>query len=770
VFSFMINEAPLKIKDHHYKPGSGGLQGPASSAENDRLVRQLRQRVKELDCIYAICHLASDPTAPFDQIIKDIVDRIPTAFRKPKLTCAGITIGDKVTRTANFTNCRWKLEKDITAYGKTFGKVEVGYPGDPPDEGAPFLEEEKKFLQSIANRLGIVAHAKFLKDSLAESEKLYHSLVDNAIAGICRTTLTGEVLYANSTCLHMFGYESLEEGKAAGSLNHYRNQEDRKKIMTLLQENGRIAGLEVEAVTKTGEPIHVLFSATLEAGVITAMILDISERKLAHDCLIINEKRLTEAQRIGQLGSWEWDISNGTVYWSDQMVEIFGAHPREFDATHEQFLQFVHPDDRQAVREMVEKSLSCSGEACWFIEHRIIRLDGCERVVHLRGEVTFDENRRPFRMFGTVHDITERKQKEKELQRAFDEIKTLKEKLEAENIYLRDEMELKDGCGGIIGTSDAIKYVIYRTRVVARTKASVLLTGETGTGKNLFARFIHLESDRRDKPFINVNCAGLPANLIESELFGREKGAFTGSTARQIGRFELANNGTIFLDEIGELPLELQVKLLKVIDTGEFERLGSPHTVKVNVRIIASTNRNLEVEMKKGRFRQDFFFRLSVFPLTIPPLRQRKGDIPLLVTHFTNKFRKAYHKNIERIPMETMEAFTRYAWPGNVRELINIIERAVIMSDGPELHLAEPIGSPFAAQPQHIKTTEGRGAGSIKDLAEVEKEHIQRTLRSTGWRIEGPQGAARILGMNPSTMRARMRKLRISRENFEKRT
>jgi formate hydrogenlyase transcriptional activator len=765
----MFREAPSKIKVHLNNPGSSGFMEPVVPVEHDNLVRQLRERVKELDCIYAICHMASDPVAPFDQIIRNIADRIPSAFRYPESTCACIAIGGQETKTANFADCRWKLENDITAYGTTFGKIEVGYLGDPPDEGSPFLEEEKKFPHAIANRLGTVVYAKILKDSLAESEKQYHTIVDNALVGILRTNLRGEVLYANSACLRMFGYESLEEGRAAGSLSRYRHPEDRKKIITLLQAKGKIEGLEVEAVTKTGESIHVLYNASLDSDVITAMILDITQRKLLCSCLIENEKRLAHAQRIGSLGSWEWDIINGKLYWSDLMVEIFGTHPREFDATHEQFLQFVHPDDRQAVREMVEKSLSCAGEACWTMEHRIIRPDGCERGVILRGEVTFDENGRPFRVFGTVHDITERKQKEKELQRVYDEIKTLKEKLEAENIYLRDEMALQDGCGGIIGTSDAIKYVIYRTRVVARTKASVLLTGETGTGKNLFARFIHLESDRRDKPFINVNCAGLPANLIESELFGREKGAFTGSTARQIGRFELANNGTIFLDEIGELPLELQAKLLKVIDNGEFERLGSPHTVKVNVRIIACTNRNLEVEMKKGRFRQDLFFRLSVFPITIPPLRQRKGDVPLLVTSFTNKFRKAYHKNIERIPMETMEAFTRYAWPGNVRELINIIERAVIMSDGPELHLAESIGSPFTVQSQQIQTTEGREAGSTKDLAEVEKEHIQRTLRSTGWRIEGPQGAAQLLGMNPSTMRARMRKLRIFRENFEKR-
>jgi len=278
------------------------------------------------------------------------------------------------------------------------------------------------------------------------------------------------------------------------------------------------------------------------------------------------------------------------------------------------------------VQQAVNGSLS-DPEKTYSIEHRVVRPDGTERVVHERGEVLFDQNRRPVRMIGMVHDITERKSGEEALKKAFEEIKELKEQLEAENIYLREEVQLKDGPGNIVGASNPLKYVLHRIQQVARSKTTVLLTGETGTGKGLFARSLHEASDRRDKPFVNVNCAGLPPNLIESELFGREKGAFTGSTARQIGRFELANSGTIFLDEIGEFPLELQAKLLKVIEDGEFERLGSPRAVKVDVRIIASTNRNLEEEIKKGRFRKDLFYRLNVFPVTIPPLRERREDI-----------------------------------------------------------------------------------------------------------------------------------------------
>ncbi len=319
---------------------------------------------------------------------------------------------------------------------------------------------------------------------------------------------------------------------------------------------------------------------------------------------------------------------------------------------------------------------------------------------------------------------------------------------------------MKNGYGDIVGTSDAIRFAMHRIRQVARTTATVLLTGETGTGKGIFARFIHRESERRDKPFVNVNCAGLPANLIESELFGRERGAFTGSTARQIGRFELANGGTIFLDEIGEVPIELQPKLLRVLEDGEFERLGSPYPIRVDVRVIASTNRDLEEEIRNGRFRKDLFYRLNVFPVILPPLRERREDIPLLVEFFVERFARSLGRRIERIPKDTMKALEDYAWPGNVRELINVIERAVIVNTGPELRLAERFQDLSIAS---MHREEALDAGVGKGLVEVERAHILKTLMETGWRIEGLKGAAHLLGMNLSTLKGRMRKLGIKR-------
>jgi formate hydrogenlyase transcriptional activator len=350
---------------------------------------------------------------------------------------------------------------------------------------------------------------------------------------------------------------------------------------------------------------------------------------------------------------------------------------------------------------------------------------------------------------------TRRKQTEDELRTSYAEITRLRDKLEAENRYLREEVASSCEAKEIIGRSDVIKYVHFRINQVASLETTVLIVGDTGTGKGLVAKAVHEASLRRDRPMIHVNCAVLPANLIESELFGREKGAFTGAQAKQIGRFELAHKGTIFLDEIAELPVELQAKLLRVVETGEFERLGDPRTVKVDVRVISSTNRNLEEEIHKGRFREDLFYRLNVFPITVPPLRQRYEDIPLIVDALIERLNKQLGRRISTVPQEVMLALQSYSWPGNVRELENVIERAVIMSRGPVLQLSEQLGasSPHP-RPPAVPQTELAG------LAEVECTHIRKTLEAVQWRIEGPKGAAHALGMKPSTLRDRMQKLK----------
>ncbi len=336
---------------------------------------------------------------------------------------------------------------------------------------------------------------------------------------------------------------------------------------------------------------------------------------------------------------------------------------------------------------------------------------------------------------------------------AYEEIARLKTRLEAENVYLQEEIKTQHNFEEIVGQSAAVRRVLKAVETVAPTDACVLLLGETGTGKELVARAVHDLSARRRKPLVKVNCAAIPAGLFESELFGHEKGAFTGALARKIGRFELADGGTIFLDEVGELPLDLQAKLLRVLQEGEFERVGGP-TVKVDVRVIAATNRDLEAAMQEGRFRADLFYRLNVFPIRIPPLRERSEDVPLLVRYFVAKYARKLGRTIETIPQRTLESLAAYPWPGNARELENVIERAVIVSRGPGLELGEWLPARGARAPE----------SRVPTLEELERNHIVAVLETTGWRVSGERGAAKVLGLKPTTLEARMKKLGITRK------
>jgi len=380
-----------------------------------------------------------------------------------------------------------------------------------------------------------------------------------------------------------------------------------------------------------------------------------------------------------------------------------------------------------------------------FHKNRIRAKDASEKIVNWTNVLVYNKREELTGALSIGADITEQ-------EKALERIETLKTELEKENLRPSEQQLIEELEHGIIGRCEAIIYAIQKTKQVATTNATVLLEGETGVGKELFADFIHKHSSRNNKIIVKINCAALPPELIESELFGHEKGAFTGALQMRKGKFELADGGTIFLDEIGELPLPLQPKLLRVLQSGELERIGAQQTIKVDVRIISATNRDLHKEVKEGRFREDLYYRLNVFPITIPALRNRKEDIPSLVSHFVNRFANEHGKQIENISKADIVRLIEYRWPGNIRELINVIERSIISTSGDTLKLDwfNTLNLP----------TDANDAASIE---EVERLHILKVLKDCRWKINGDDGAAAKLGLHPNTLRSRMKKLSITR-------
>src|SRR5262245_52965087 len=412
----------------------------------------------------------------------------------------------------------------------------------------------------------------------------------------------------------------------------------------------------------------------------------------------------------------------------------------------------ISPDDVARVTEIVQITLA-HGFSVSNAECEVLRRDGMTRTLRFSLQpLTLESGQRG--LVGTAEDVTERKESEAKLRRALAEVERLKNQLQEENLYLKEEVKLSHNFGEIVGESDALKKALYLVERVAATGATVLILGETGTGKELFARAVHDLSARKDGPFIKVDCGAIPAGLIESELFGHEKGAFTDAIKRRVGRFELADGGTIFLDEIGDLPLDLQIKLLRVLQEGAFERVGGARTIKTDARVVAATNRDLGLRIGSGAFREDLYPRLATFPLPAPPLRDRPEDIPLLALHYVKKYSTILGKKIESVPQQLIDELQAYNFPGNVRELENIIERAVILSTGRALQMDVSFTAPRQASPEPEEP---------QTLEEVERSHITRTLAACNWRIEGSQGAAKRLGLHPSTLRSRMRKLNIGR-------
>ncbi|KAB2929466.1 MAG: PAS domain-containing protein [Candidatus Contendobacter sp.] len=471
-------------------------------------------------------------------------------------------------------------------------------------------------------------------------------------------------------------------------------------------------------------------------------------RQDADRALRESEERMRLAAAAANIGLWDWDIPRDAIWASERARALYGAQPDE-PANFQRLMVCVHPEDRTRVGDAIRNAFRHGGE--FREEYRVVHPAGAVRWLHVVGFCHLDVGGQPARMVGASLDITEHRDNEARLRNALEEVRRLQLQLQQENLYLQQEVKSSQGHGRIVGQSPAILRVLAQVEQVAPTHSSVLLLGETGTGKELLAAAIHELSPRRNRIMVRVNCAAMPAALIESELFGREKGAYTGALARQIGRFEMADGSTIFLDEISELPPESQAKLLRVLQEREIERLGSPKTVKVNVRVIAATNRDLARAVAEGRFREDLYYRLNVFPITAPPLRERREDIPLLVWAFVEEFSKAMGKAVEAIAKASLRALQQYGWPGNVRELRNTVERAMILASSPNLRIDPPGAVAIPVSP-HLAT-----------LAEVEREHIQRVLEATDGRIRGAGGAAEILGLLPTTLESRMTKLGLRR-------
>jgi transcriptional regulator with GAF, ATPase, and Fis domain len=468
---------------------------------------------------------------------------------------------------------------------------------------------------------------------------------------------------------------------------------------------------------------------------------------------------LAEAQRLSATGSFGWKSATGEIVWSDETYRIFELE-RVTTPTLDFILRRTHPDDRDGVQQLIDRATRNAQD--WDYEHRIVMPDGAVKHLHVVAHAVHDDATGGTEYVGAVMDVTAAKESRLALEHAYEEIQELKDQLQRENIVLREEIDETSMFEEIVGASPPLRTVLSHVSKVAPMDSTVLIIGETGTGKELVARAIHKRSKRASRAFVSVNCAAIPSSLIASELFGHEKGAFTGAVQRRQGRFELADGGTILLDEVGELPAETQIMLLRVLQEREFERVGGREPIRVDVRIIAATNRNLEAAIADGAFRADLFYRLNVFPLEVPALRERRADIPLLVEYFIHRYAKRVGKRIRGISKEMSNLLQSYDWPGNIRELQNVIERAVIISESDTLSIDERwlSGRRSPAPPTVLASPTSR-------LAVQEKDAIEAALAESKGRVSGPFGAAPRLGVPSSTLESKIKALKIDKRRFK---
>jgi formate hydrogenlyase transcriptional activator len=643
---------------------------------------------------------------------------------------------------------------------------------------------------------------------VTRSEERWRAVFENSAIGVALTGLNGRFIAVNRVYEKMVGYTEEELRKITFlDITHEDDTEHNRDLVTDLFEGKRKQfQIEKQYRRKDGSLIWVRNNVSLVPGTesmsqfVMALSEDITERRRAEEALRRSEERARTLLEINNAVITNLDettllhsISKAlrsvivfdrcaiTLYQPERDAFRFFAVGGDLlsdyfragleDSRHETCASWVFDHQRPLLRRDLEKEGQYANERR-LVAEGIQSMCAFPLVFHGRcigtlSLVSRERDRYSDEDAVFLQEVANQVVLAVQNMQSYQEIDSLKARLEKENIYLQEEIRNEHNFEEIVGNSPALVEVLRQVGTVAPTDSTVLILGETGCGKELIARAIHSRSKRKNRPLVKVNCGAIPTGLVESELFGHMRGAFTGALERRVGRFELADGGTLFLDEVSELPLDTQVKLLRVLQEHEFEPLGSSRTVKVNVRIIAASNRNLERAVREGRFRDDLFYRLNVLPVTIPPLRQRHSDIPLLTSFFVERFSRQFAKPITGVEQETMELLSRYSWPGNIRELQNVIERAVVLCPGTVLRLASdllPATNRRADEEDGVSAeNDGVPVESPTSLEHVEKKHILEVLRQTRGVIEGPRGAAKILNLHPNTLRSRMKKLGIER-------
>jgi len=510
---------------------------------------------------------------------------------------------------------------------------------------------------------------------------------------------------------------------------------------------------------------HPVLNASGELVQFVGSSTDITERVRAEQTLRRSEGYLAEAQRLSRSGSWAWNLRTRALFWSQEHYRIYEYDPEETNLTWSHILERVHPEDRAGVQRRAEMESTQSELVDSGGDYRIVLPDGRIKHLHSIAHPVMNEFGEITEVVGTTMDVTEQYEARAALETAFEQIKELRDQLYKENIALREEVDKVSMFEEIVGSSEPLRRVLVQVAKVAATDSTVLILGETGTGKEMIARAIHRRSKRANRAFIRVNCAAIPPTLIASELFGHEKGAFTGASQRRLGRFELADGGTIFLDEIGELPAETQSSLLRVLQEREFERVGGSQSVSVDTRVLSATNRDLTAAVAAGTFRQDLFYRLNVFPILLPSLRERADDIPLLVEYLIERYAKKAGKKLCNIDKKTLQLFKDYDWPGNIRELQNVVERAVVLCDSETFSVEESWLRRELPQGSSGLNPLSKGLGRMDETKE--KEMIEAALAQTAGRVSGPSGAAALLGVPRQTLESKIASLRINKYRFK---